>query len=107
MKTENTEVSQELRDKTDKSLEDERGKTDEYLENKTHTVEEETSNTIRLNRLAADRDRASQREEADLDKEQRLDVAGMATSGMDDHSLIQERERSDKAQSAERKAEDH
>jgi hypothetical protein len=26
----------------------------------------------------------------------------MATSGLDDHSLIQERERSDKAQSAER-----
>ena len=106
METDNTEVSQELRDKTDKSLEDERGRTDEYLEYNSHTVEEETSNTIRLNRLAADTERASRREDADLDKAQRPDVAGMATSELDDHSLLQERERSDKAQSAERETED-
>jgi hypothetical protein len=42
METDNTEISQELRDKTDKSLEDERGRTDEYLECNSHTVEEET-----------------------------------------------------------------
>ena len=32
--TDNTEVSQELRGKTDQSLEEERGKTDEFLEYK-------------------------------------------------------------------------
>ncbi len=61
METNGPECSQELRSKTDKSLEDERGKTDEYLEQKSQTVEEETSETIRLNRLAADKDRESQR----------------------------------------------
>ena len=34
MGTNETNTSQELRDKTDKSLEDERSKTDEYLERK-------------------------------------------------------------------------
>jgi signal transduction histidine kinase len=101
-----TESSHKLRDKTDKSLEDERGKTDEYLEAKSQTVEDETSDTIRLNRLAADKDRASRRADADLDREEQLDGTGRATSGMEDHSLAQERERSDQAQSAERKTED-
>jgi signal transduction histidine kinase len=106
METNEPESSQELRSKTDKSLEDERGKTDEYLEQKSQTVEEETSETIRLNRLAADKDRESQRAEVDLDKEHQLDVTGIQTSRLDDNSLIQERERSDRAQNVERKDED-
>jgi signal transduction histidine kinase len=106
METNETESSQELRSKTDKSLEDERGKTDEYLEQKSQTVEEETSETIRLNRLAADKERESQRAEVDLGKEHHLDVTGIQTSRLDDEILIQERERSDKAQNVERKEED-
>jgi signal transduction histidine kinase len=106
METNETESSQELRSKTDKSLGDERGKTDEYLDQKSQTVEEETSETIRLNRLAADKDRESQRAEVDLDKEHQLDVTGIQTSRLDDKILIQERERSDKAKNVERKEED-
>jgi signal transduction histidine kinase len=106
METNETESSQELRSKTDKSLEDERGKTDKYLEQKSQTVEEETSETIRLNRLAADKDRESQRAEVDLDKEHQLDVTGIQISRLDDKILIQERERSDKAKNVERKEED-
>lgn len=106
METNETESSQELRGKTDKSLEDERDKTDECLERNAKTVEEETSETIRLNRLAADKDRESQRAEVDLDKEHQLDVTGIQTSRLDDKILIQERERSDKAQNVERKEED-
>ena len=106
MKSHETESSQELRGKTDKSLETERGKTDEYLEQKGKTVEEEASETIRLNRLAADKDGESQRAEADLDKKHQLDVTGTHTSRLDDKILTQERERSDKAKNVERKNED-
>ena len=107
MGTNEKEPSQELRDKTDKSLEDERNKTDDYLERKSKTVEEDTSETIRLNRLAADRDRERKRAEVDFDKtEQRADAPDIQTSQIDDENLIREREQSDKAQNVERKAED-
>ena len=106
METKETESTQELRGKTDKSLEDERDKTDECLERNAKTVEEETSDRIRLDRLAADKDRESQRVERDIDKEHQLDVTGIQTSRLDDKILIQERERSDKAQKVERKQED-
>ena len=48
--------SSQLRDKTDKSLEDERSKTDEYLARKSQMVEAKASETIRVNRLVADKD---------------------------------------------------
>ena len=106
METKEPESTQELRGKTDKSLEEERDKTDEYLERNAKTVEEETSDRIRLDRFAADKDRESQRVEMDIEKEHRLDETGIQTSRLDDKSLIQERERSDKAQKVERKQED-
>ena len=106
MEANETESPQELRSKTDKSLVDERGKTDEYLEQQSKTVEEETSDTIHLNRLVADKDRESQRAEVDLEKEHQLDVTGIQSSRLDDKILSQERERSDKAQNVERKKED-
>ncbi len=106
MKSHETEPSQVLRDKTDKSLEAERGKTDEYLEQKSKTVEEEASETIRLSRLAADKNRESQRAEVDLDKKHQLDVTGTQTTQLDDKILTQERERSDEAKRVERQKED-
>ena len=106
MESHETEPAQELRDKTDKSLEAERGKTDEYLEQKSKTVEEEASETIRLSRLAADKNRESQRAEVDLDKKHQLDVTGTQTTQLDDKILTQERERSDEAKRVERQKED-
>lgn len=106
METHETESSNTLRGKTDKSLEEERGKTDAYLERKSKTVEDETSKTIRVNRLTADKDRASQRAEVDLGKEQRVDETGVHASSVDEKILTEERERSDKAQRVEREEED-
>ena len=98
MEVNETESSQELRGKTDKSIEDERDKTDEYLERKTKKVEEKTSERVRSIRLATDKVRESQREKVDLDKEHQRQV--------DEKFLIQERERSDKSQAFEREEED-
>jgi signal transduction histidine kinase len=101
-----TDSSQELREKTDKSLEDERVTTDEYLEQKTKKVEEKITEKVRAIRLATDKARESQREEVDLDKEQQREVAGIPSSRLDEKLLIQEREESDKAQAVEREEED-
>jgi hypothetical protein len=107
MGTNETETSPELRDKTDESLKDERGKTDEILIRKSKTVEKETIEIIRVNRLAADTDRESLRAESDIDEtEHRLAETGVQPSQLDDERLFQERERSDKAQSVERGKED-
>jgi signal transduction histidine kinase len=106
MQPNTTGSSEEQREKTDKSLEDEREKTDEYLEDTSQTVEDKTSATIRLNRLAADQNRDTDRAKADVKNDHRLDVAGLHQSSSDDQGLIQERQRSDKAQAAERKRED-
>lgn len=106
METHESDPYQELREKTDKSLEDERDKTDEYLDKKNKAVEKDTSDTISLNRLAADKDRESQRADVDLDTEHQRDVAGIQAPRLDDTSLLQERERSDKALQEERKQED-
>lgn len=83
------EPSKKLRGKTDKSLDKERIKTDQHLNKKRQKVEDETSEEIRLNRLAADEVRESQRED------------------VDDKSVLRERTRSDEAQDIERKEEDH
>ena len=106
MGTIETNSSQELRDKTDKSLEDERSKTDEYLERKSQVVEAKASETIRVNRLVADKDLESHRAETALDKEHRLDVTGIRTSQFDENVLVQERERSDTALRVERENDD-
>jgi signal transduction histidine kinase len=106
MRTTETNSSEELRDKTDKSLENERGKTNDYLERKSEMVEAKASETIRNNRLIADKDLKRHRAEADLDKEHRLDVTGLRTSSFDENVLVQERERSDKALRVERENDD-
>ena len=96
--------SQELRSKTDQSLEEERVKTDEYLEQNHKSVEEETDETIRLTRRAADKEVESHRAEVDLEKEQRLDAAD--TARLVDSLLTQERERVDEVHTVEREEED-
>lgn len=74
MENNENEPIDDLRGKTDKSLEGERNKTDDYLEQKSEGIEDKASETIRLNRLAADKDRDSKRAEVDQDKvEQRSD----------------------------------
>jgi|CXWL01.1.fsa_nt_gi signal transduction histidine kinase len=106
METNETNSSQEQRDKTDKSLEDERSKTDVYLERNSQVVEATASETIRVNRLVADKNLESHRAESALDKEHRLDVTGLRTSQFDENVLVQERERSDKALRLERENND-
>ena len=106
MGTNETISSQEQRDKTDKSLEDERSKTDEYLERKSQVVEAKASETIRVNRLVADKDLETHRAETALDKEHRLDITGLRTSRFDEKVLVQERERSDTALRVERENDD-
>ncbi len=81
----------ELREKTDQSLKDERNKTDDYLTQKSLEVEKDASDTIRLTRLAADKDRTDNR---------------AAVAPLDDKKIIQERKRSDQARDEERKVED-
>jgi signal transduction histidine kinase len=106
MERNETASFQELRGKTDKSLEDEREKTDEYLTRKIEKVEEKTSEKVRSIRLAVDHALENQREEVDLDKEHHRAVADIRHSQLDDELLIRERERSDKFQAVEREAED-
>ena len=106
MESHETESSQELRDKTDKTLEDERDKTDEHLEQKTQKVEEKTSEKVRSIRLATDTARESQREEVDLGKEHQRELTGIPPSQLDEKLLVQEREMSDKSQAVERGEED-
>lgn len=95
MEIHESESSQVLRDKTDKSLEDEREKTDEYLEHIITKVEESTTDKVRSIRLATDKALESEREDVDLDKEHQ-----------DEDLLRQERERLDKLQAIEREQED-
>ena len=106
METHETESSQELRDKTDKTLGDERQKTDEHLEQKTQEVEEKTNEKLRSIRLATDTARESQREEVDLAKEQQRELTGILPTRLDEKLLVQEREGSDKSQAVERGEED-
>ena len=47
MKAEEAQPSQELRDKTDQSLEEEREKTDEHLEQQTREIEERSGAEVR------------------------------------------------------------
>lgn len=106
MEAHETESSQELRDKTDQTLDDERQKTDEHLEQKAREVEQKTSDKLRSIRLATDKARESQREEVDLAKEQQCEVTGISPTQLDKKLLVQEREGSDKSQAVERGEED-
>lgn len=107
METNETEPSEKLRGKTDKSLEDERIKTDEYLDKKSAIVTDDAEEVIRLNRIAADKAREASREIVDLQKtENRLNSTGSQSARLDDKSLVKERKRSDEAQNVERKKED-
>ena len=106
MESHETESSQGLRDKTDKTLEAEREKTDEHLEQKTQEVEEKTNEKLRSIRLATDTARESQREEVDLAKEQQRELTGILPTRLDEKLLVQEREGSDKSQAVERGEED-
>jgi signal transduction histidine kinase len=90
--------NENLRDKTDKSLEEERDKTDKYLDKKSKSVERDTSNEILSGRIAADKARKSKRAKVDLVNAPDSSAAGA--------NLIQERTRADNAQEIERKKED-
>lgn len=91
------EPVQDLRDKTDQSLEEERGKTDECLVETLHKVEEKTSKKVRSIRRATDETREKQREEVDLEKEHESPA-----SRVDDQLLEHERELADQTQAHER-----
>ena len=106
MESHETESSQGLRDKTDKTLEAEREKTDEHLEQKTQEVEEKTNEKLRSIRLATDQARESQREEVDLAKEHQREVTGISPTRLDEKLVAQERQGSDKSQAVERGEED-
>lgn len=96
-----------LREKTDKSLEEERIKTDKALEEKNKNVEIEATENIQANRVAADEVRDSKRAKVDIDKataRKSSDEKPIAKSV--DRILIHERERSDEALNLERKEED-
>jgi signal transduction histidine kinase len=101
-----TTSSENLRDKTDQSLEDEREKTDEYLAVKIQTVEAQTSDTIQQIRVDADTARAQHRAAVDGRKDDDLAFLGGPSSPLDDQALVQERERADRTQMAERVQED-
>ncbi|MBC7968459.1 MAG: hypothetical protein H7Z17_21345, partial [Fuerstia sp.] len=92
----------------DESLGNTRHTIDEYFIKKIKTVEEETDETVRLSRLAADRDRESSRAKTDFEAtEHRVFPAGSSPpSRLDDSDLSLERERSDEAQNAQREEED-
>lgn len=100
METNEKVSSQKLRNKTDKSLEEERVKTDDYLKEETKTVEKEADVTIRLNRRAADKAIDKKRSEVDFAKKD------IQTSKSDDKNLVKERKRSDLALDTERDDQD-
>lgn len=85
--------------KTDKSLEDERHKTDKVIDLKSNIIEDESDKKTRLNRMAADATLEKTRAVVDVDKRDRQPDAN-------DEDLIDERERSDKAQIVARLEED-
>jgi signal transduction histidine kinase len=101
MATKHIEPAQELRGKTDQSLEEEREKTDEYLVDALQKVENKTSKKVRLIRRATDEARERQREDLDREKEQ-----DATASPVDEQLLTHERELVDQIQARERELED-
>ena len=91
----------------DKSLATNRRSADHYFDQNNKTIEEEIDGTVRLNRLAADKDRDSKRAKTDVEQlAHRLSLTDGPSSQLNDSSLNQERKRSDEAQHAQREAED-
>ena len=91
----------------DKSLEIDWRSTDDHFDQKNKTIEEEIDGTVRLNRLAADRDRDSERAKTDSAQlAYRLSLTDGPSSRLNESGLNQERKRSDEAQHAQREAED-
>jgi signal transduction histidine kinase len=91
----------------DKSLETNWRSTDDYFDQKNKTIEEEIDGTVRFNRLAADRERDSERAKTDFEQlAHRLSLTDGPSSRLNDSGLNQERKRSDEAQNAQREAED-
>ena len=91
----------------DEGLRNNRHTTDKSFDQKNKTVEKETDEAVRLNRLAADRDRESERAKTDFEEtENRLSSPGSQFSLLDDSGLTLERGRSDEAQNVQREAED-
>ncbi len=106
METPKAQAVRKLRTITDKSLEEEREKTDEFLEGQGKLVEDETSEVIRLTRLAVDQKVESQREEVDREKEHQLGGTDTHASQLVDDILTQEREQVDQALLVEREVQD-
>ena len=101
MATKHVEPFQELRGKTDQSLEEEREKTDGYLLDTLHKVENKTSKKVRSIRRATDEAREQQRKEMDREKEQES-----TASQVEEDLLSRERELADQIQAREREQED-
>ncbi len=101
-----TTSTRALREKTDKSLEEERDKTDEYLTQPFQEVEDNTHEKVHSIRHAVDQVKESQREALDDDKERVRATADTPLSQVDDELLAEERERLDTLQAAEREAVD-
>lgn len=101
-----TTSTQDLREKTDRSLEEERDKTDEHLTQPFQEVEEKTLEKVHSIRHAADQAKDTQRDALDDDKERFHAIADTPLSQVDDELLAEERERFDKLQATEREAVD-
>jgi len=106
MESTETTSTQDLREKTDRSLEEERDKADEYLTQPFQEVEEKTHEKVHSIRDAVDQAKESQRDALDDDKERFRGIADASLSQVDDELLAEERERLDKLQEAEREAVD-
>lgn len=106
METHQPQEVNTLRATTDKSLVEEREKTDEFLEGQSKLVEAETSETIRVTRLAVDQEVESRREEVDRKKEHQLEAADTHASQLIDDILTQERVQIDQALLEEREVQD-
>ena len=104
MESTGTTSTQDLREKTDLSLEEERDKTDEYLTQPFQEVEEKTHEKVHSIRHAVDQDKESQRDALDDDKERVRATAETPLAQVDDELLSEERERVDALQAAEREA---
>ena len=91
----------------DEQLRNNRNTTEKYFDQKNKTVEDEIDEVVRLNRLAVDKGRESERAEADFEEaEYRLSPASSQFSRLDDAGLTLERGRADAAQDVQREAED-
>ncbi len=99
--------SQKPRDRSEKGLGEERHKRDDLLEQKRKTLEDESDEKIRSDRVDANRKRELARAEDDFDlTEHRSHPTGSQSLLQNHKNLIRERNRSDKAQEVERAKED-